>query len=143
MRRAGEDLGDLGVVEATELPAVHPGAVQDACLHIAHRDLALIGRAEGRHACSDRGRQIPAFLELLLHGFRQVLRVSPDGDEPVLIRDAAVEHHVVKRGAGHVAVDLPDQDLDLVWLHLLGEDRGERLRVSVGEVARLDVIAAV
>src|SRR5207247_1869240 len=54
-----------------------------------------------------------------------------------------VEQDVIHAGAAGLAVDLTHEDLDLVGFHLLGEDRGERLRVGVGEVARLHVLAAV
>ena len=122
---------------------MRPGAVQDPGLDIVRGDLALVGRAERLHAGADRRRQIPALLVLLLQRLGQILGMSADRDEPVLVGDAAVEQHVVERGARDVAVHLSDQDLDLVRLHLLGEDRRERLGVRVGEIPRLDVLAAV
>ena len=39
--------------------------------------------------------------------------------------------------------DLPHQDLHLVGLHLLGEDRRQRLGVRVGERLRVHVLASV
>ena len=42
-----------------------------------------------------------------------------------------------------LAVDLADEDLHLVRLHLLGEDRRQRLGVGVGEVPSLDVLSPV
>ena len=48
-------------------------------------------------------------------------------------------HLVVVRGLPH----LRDEDLDLERLHLLREDRSERLRVRVRHRLRADVLAAV
>jgi hypothetical protein len=61
----------------------------------------------------------------------------------VLVGDGAVEQHVVDLVAAGVLARLADEDLDLVGLHLLREDRRQRLRVGVGQVARAHVVAAV
>ena len=55
-------------------------------------------------------------------GAERLAFTGPDGDELVLVGHRAVEQDVVDRRARSVSVDLPHQDLDLVGLHLLGED---------------------
>ena len=62
--------------------------------------------------------------------------VAPTFDRPV-------EEQVIHLGLGGVLADLGHQYLDFVRLHLLREDRGERLRVRVRQVACLHVLAAV
>src|SRR5439155_4411839 len=69
--------------------------------------------------------------------------VATDRYEPLFVGDGSIEQDVVDTRRPRSPVYLTDHDLDLVGLHLLGEDGGERLRVCVGEVASLHVLAPV
>ena len=132
-----------GVFEAAELPAVRPRAVQHAGLDASASIVRPSGDPRTSTAVADGRREVPALRVAAFEGLGEVLGVSADRDEPVLVVDGAVEQHVVDRAARGVAVDLAHEDLDLVGLHLLGEDVREGLGVGVREVARLHVLAPV
>ena len=52
---------------------------------------------------------------------------------PFLVLDGAVVQDVEELVALRRVADLSDEDLDLVRLHLMGEDLPERLRIGVCE----------
>ena len=110
-----------------ELPAVRTAPVQDAGLDRGRLDRSALGSAQHLDGHPHRGGEVPALLESILELLHEVLGVPPDRDEPVFVRHASVEQHVVEGGARGAAVDLAHEDLDLVGLHLLGEDVRQRL----------------
>ena len=119
-------------------PVEHPG------LDLVVRDLALLRHGAQRlHRGPDRRRAIPAFLEPIAERVGQLFGVAADRDEALFVGDGSIEQDVVDPDVPALPVDLADHDLDLIGLHLLGEDGGERLGVRVGQVASLDVLAPV
>src|SRR5437899_4639031 len=140
----GEDPGDLLVRETSELPALGSGPIEHACLDLVVGDLTLLRHgAQCLHGRADRRREIPAFLEPIAERVGQLLGMATDRDEPLFVRDGSVEQDVVDARCPRSPINLADHDLDLVGLHLLGEDGGERLRVRVGEVTSFDVFPPV
>src|SRR5437016_3947556 len=140
----GEDPGELLVREAAELAALGSGPIEHACLDLVVGDLTLLRHGAQRlHGSADRRREIPAFMEPIAERVGQLLGVATDRDEPLFVRDGSVEQDVVDARCPRSPINLADHDLDLVGLHLLGEDGGERLRVRVGEIASFDVLAPV
>ena len=101
--------------------------LQIEAVELRRDDLAPLGPGERLHRLPDRGRQVPPRLVGVLDRGGDLLRMATDRDELVLIRHGAVEEHVVDLGVTVRLRDLADEDLDLVRLHLLREDRRERL----------------
>ena len=72
------------------------------------------------------------------------LGLATEHGEAVLVDDGAVVEDAEQLvGLVRLAAHLRDEDLDLVRLHLVGEDLAERLRVRVGDAVRGDVLAGV
>ena len=63
------------------------------------------------------------------------LGLTAEHGAALFVHDGAVVEDVEQLvGSSGVVADLRDEDLDLVRLHLVGEDLAERLRVRVGEL---------
>src|SRR3954454_9589153 len=143
-RRSAEVGADLVHRQATERAPLGAGAVEHTGLQLLRWHLPRLGnRCEQLHGRADRGRKVPAGLEAIAQGVGELLGVPAHRDVLVLVGDGAVEQDVVDRRAAVVTVDLAHKKLDLVGLHLLREDRGQRLRVRVGEVSCLHVLSPV
>ncbi len=80
---------------------------------------------------------------MLLQGRVDLLGLPTDGHEPAFVRDRPVVGQPVDLVGDGILADLRDDDLHLVRLDAVGEDRAEGLGVEVGQRPPGDVPAVV
>ena len=99
------------------------------------------GPGEDRGPEADGGRGVELGVEARLERVGDLLRLPSEDGAALFVHDGAVVEDVVQLVVLDRLPHLRDEDLDLVRLHLVGEDLAEGLAVRVGERARVDVLA--
>ena len=99
--------------------------------------------AESHRSQPDDGGQVKTGFPCLLEAFHDRVGVSAEGSVVGFVNHGSVIEDVEELIAIDVKTDLRNQNLDLEWFHLVGEDLAYYLRVLVRETAGIDVFAAV
>src|SRR5665213_4485054 len=99
--------------------------------------------SECSDASPERDSEAGVGLERRTESARDLLSLTAEDREGLLVDDRAVIGDVIKACVVGRRTELRDDDLDFEWLHLVGEDLAEELGVEVGEASGVDVFSRV